>query len=191
MSDILPRCAWAQNDPAQWAYHDTEWGVPVRDSRTLWEHLMLDCFQAGLSWRTILLKREAFRRAFEGFDPARIALYGENDIERLMADSGIVRSRQKITATIRNARDYLSMQDHGEDFSDFVWSFTDNKPVLNQSGTSSPRSPQGDALSLALKKRGFSFVGPVIVHAWLQACGLINDHEPGCFCHAKGNTPTA
>lgn len=183
MSDTLTRCRWAQNDPTQWAYHDREWGVPVRDSRTLWENLILDGFQAGLSWRTILLKREAFHRAFEGFDPARIAVYGESDIERLMADSGIVRSRQKITATIRNARAYLTMQDNGEDFSHFVWSFTDHQPIMGQGDTHSPRSAQGDALSLALKKRGFSFVGPVIVHAWLQACGLINDHETGCFRH--------
>jgi DNA-3-methyladenine glycosylase I len=181
MNTPLPRCRWAQTDPTQWAYHDHEWGVPVRDSRTLWENLILDSFQAGLSWRTILLKREAFRRAFEGFDPSRIALYGESDIERLMADSGIVRSRQKITATIHNARAYLTMQDNGEDFSAFVWSFTDNQPIKGHGDSGNPRSPQGDALSLALKKRGFSFVGPVIVHAWLQACGIINDHDATCF----------
>ena len=181
MSTPLPRCRWAQTDPTQWAYPDHEWGVPVRDSRTLWENLILDSFQAGLSWRTILLKRDAFRRAFEGFDPSRIALYGESDIERLMADSSIVRSRQKITATIRNARAYLNMQENGEDFSAFVWSFTDNQPVKGYGDANNPRSPQGDALSLALKKRGFSFVGPVIVHAWLQACGLINDHDTACF----------
>jgi DNA-3-methyladenine glycosylase I len=145
------------------------------------KNLILDSFQAGLSWRTILLKREAFRRAFEGFDPSRIALYGESDIERLMADSGIVRSRQKITATIHNARAYLTMQDNGEDFSAFVWSFTDNQPIKGHGDSGNPRSPQGDALSLALKKRGFSFVGPVIVHAWLQACGIINDHDATCF----------
>ena len=181
MNTPLPRCRWAQTDPAQWAYHDHEWGVPVRDGRTLWENLILDSFQAGLSWRTILLKRDAFRRAFEGFDPSRIALYGESDIERLMADSSIVRSRQKITATIRNARAYLNMQENGEDFSAFVWSFTGSQPIMGHGDANKPRSPQGDALSLALKKRGFSFVGPVIVHAWLQACGLINDHDTPCF----------
>lgn len=182
MNDTLPRCRWAQSDPAQWHYHDEEWGTPVRDSRTLWENLVLESFQAGLSWRTILLRRETFRLAFEGFDPARIALYDEREIERLMADRGIIRSRQKIVATLRNARAFLNMQDNGEDFSAFVWSFTNNQTIMGD-GAATPRSPQGDALSLALKKRGFSFVGPVIVHAWLQACGLINNHEAGCFRH--------
>ncbi|MPT48804.1 MAG: DNA-3-methyladenine glycosylase I [Sphingobium sp.] len=182
MTDSMTRCRWALTDPAMRAYHDAEWGVPVRDSRALWEKLILDGFQAGLSWRTILLKRDAFREAFEGFAPARVATYGEADIERLLANPGIIRSRMKISATIRNARAYLDMQRAGEDFSAFVWNVAGgHDPVPGDGSGSSTRSPQGDFLAKELKKRGFSFVGPVIVHAWLQATGVINDHETDCF----------
>lgn len=181
MTDNLPRCRWALTDPAMRAYHDAEWGVPVRDSRALWEKLVLDGFQAGLSWRTILLKRDTFREAFEGFEPARIATYGEAEIERLLANSGIIRSRMKIVATIRNAQAFLDMQDKGEDFSEFVWNVAGHQPVPGDGTGSATRSPQGDTLSKALKTRGFSFAGPIIVHAWLQATGVIDDHETSCF----------
>ena len=184
MTSPLRRCRWAQNDLSMQLYHDTEWGVPVRDSRALWEKLILDGFQAGLSWRTILLKREAFREAFEGFIPARVAQYDETDIERLLGNPAIVRSRIKIRASIKNANAYLSMQEQGEDFSSFVWDFV-SKSALRGDGTgSATRSVVGDRLSIELKKRGFSFVGPVIVHAWLQATGVINDHESSCFRQA-------
>lgn len=184
MTPPLHRCRWAQNDLAMQLYHDTEWGVPVRDSRALWEKLILDGFQAGLSWRTILLKREAFREAFEGFIPARVAQYDETDIERLLGNPAIVRSRIKIRAAIKNANAYLSMQEQGEDFSSFVWDFVSNSALRGDGTGSATRSVVGNRLSIELKKRGFSFVGPVIVHAWLQATGVINDHESSCFRQA-------
>jgi DNA-3-methyladenine glycosylase I len=162
------------------AYHDDEWGMPERDGRALWEKLILDGFQAGLSWSTILAKREAFRKAFRGFDPATVARFTARDVERLLADPGIVRSRAKIEATIGNARAYLVMQEAGEDFSTFVWSHVGGVPKVG-----GPRrlteSPESIALSKALKARGFKFVGPVIVYAWMQAVGMVDDHEAGCF----------
>ena len=183
------RCAWADSDPLLGAYHDTEWGRPERDSRALWEKLILDGFQAGLAWITILRKRDAFRQAFEGFDPAVIAGYGEQDIERLLANPGIVRSRAKIAATIGNAKAYLAMQAAGEDFSDFVWGFVDGEPIRNTyedwKGTPA-KTPLSDAMSAALKKRGFKFVGPVIVYAWMQAVGVVDDHVVGCERNGKG-----
>jgi len=181
MTDGPPRCRWASADPAMRAYHDTEWGVPVSDSRALWEKLVLDGFQAGLSWRTILLKRHAFREAFHGFEPVRVAAYGDREIERLLDNAGIVRSRAKIVATIRNARAYLAMEADGEDFSVFVWRQVGGEPIRGDGTGMATRSDLGDRLSDMLKKRGFSFVGPVIVHAWLQATGVVNDHEDRCF----------
>ncbi len=162
------------------AYHDTEWGVPERDSRALWEKLILDGFQAGLSWSTILKKRDAFREAFDGFDPEIIARYGSAKVESLLQNPGIVRSRAKIEATIGNARAYLTMQAAGEDFGAFAWSFTGGKPIRN-TGPVPAKTPLSESLSAALKKRGFKFVGPVIVYAWMQAVGLVNDHAPDCF----------
>ncbi|MCG0993914.1 DNA-3-methyladenine glycosylase I [Acetobacter indonesiensis] len=179
--NALHRCQWAQHDPIMQNYHDCEWGVPVRDSRALWEKLILDGFQAGLSWRTILLKRDSFREAFEGFVPKHIAEYDEADIERLLGNATIVRSRIKIRAAIQNAKAYLEMQRHGEDFSTFVWKMVDDQPLKGDGTGSATRSATGDRLSKELKNRGFSFVGPVIVHAWLQATGVINDHEAQCF----------
>ena len=149
--------------------------------------LILDGFQAGLSWRTILLKREAFREAFEGFIPARVAQYDETDIELLLGNPAIVRSRIKIRAAIKNANAYLSMQEQGEDFSSFVWDFVSNSALRGDGTGSATRSVVGDRLSIELKKRGFSFVGPVIVHAWLQATGVINDHESSCFRQVEGS----
>ncbi len=174
------RCSWAESDPLLQAYHDEEWGVPEYDSRALWETLMLDGFQAGLSWTIILRKRDAFRKAFKHFDPKRVARFGEADIARLLMDSGIVRSRAKIEATIGGARAYLAMQAAGEDFSSFVWNMAGGAPIQH-SGAVPTSTPLSEALSTALKQRGFKFVGPVIVYAWMQAVGIVNDHAANCF----------
>ncbi len=176
----LQRCPWAQNDPLYRAYHDEEWGVPVYDSRVLWETLMLEGFQAGLSWIVILRKREAFRKAFKSFDPAKVARFKEADIARLLQDPGIVRSRAKIEATINGARIYLAMQAAGEDFSQWVWAMAEGKPSQT-TGPIPSSTPLSEEISKALKNRGFKFVGPVIVYAWMQAVGIVNDHAPDCF----------
>lgn len=176
----IKRCAWAGSDPLMGQYHDEEWGVPEYDSRALWETLMLEGFQAGLSWITILKKREAFREAFHHFDPERVAKYKEKDIERLMQNPGIVRARAKIVATIEGAKIYLAMQKNGEDFSTYVWSFTGGKPIQH-TGPVPARTELSETISADLRKRGFKFVGPVIVYAWMQAVGLTNDHAPTCF----------
>lgn len=180
MSDARPRCAWAERDPLERHYHDTEWGVPLHDGRALWESLMLEGFQAGLSWTVILRKRENFRAAFAGFDPVRVAAFTEADILRLLADPGIVRSRAKIAATIGGARVYLAMQAAGEDFSAYCWSFTAGRTVP---GDGSSVTPLSDRVSKDLKRRGFNFVGPTIAQAWMQAVGIVDDHAPGCFLH--------
>ena len=176
----LHRCSWAESDPLLRAYHDSEWGVPEYDSRALWEKLMLDGFQAGLSWTIILRKREAFRKAFKNFKPEKVARFGEADITRLLADAGIVRSRAKIEATIGGARAYLAMREAGEEFSDFVWRAAGGRPIQNR-GEILAKSPLSEEISKTLKKRGFKFVGPVIVYAWMQAVGVVNDHAAGCF----------
>jgi DNA-3-methyladenine glycosylase I len=178
--EALHRCSWAESDPLLRTYHDEEWGVPEYDSRALWEKLMLDGFQAGLAWITILRKREAFRKAFKEFDPELVSRFGEADIARLLEDSGIVRSRAKIEATIGGARAWLAMQAGGEDFSAFVWSMAGGKPIQN-SGDVPARTPLSEEISKALKQRGFKFVGPVIVYAWMQAVGIVNDHSARCF----------
>ncbi len=163
------------------AYHDGEWGVPVRDSRMLWETLMLEGFQAGLSWIVILRKREAFRAAFAGFDPEKVAVFGEDDIARLMADPGIVRARAKIEATIRGAQIFCEMAARGEDFGDYCWSFTGGK-VLKGDGKALPaKTDLSETISKDMKRRGFKFVGPTIVYAWMQAVGIVDDHMAGCF----------
>jgi DNA-3-methyladenine glycosylase I len=177
---VKQRCAWAESDPMLRTYHDEEWGVPERNSRALWEKLMLDGFQAGLSWLTILRKREAFRNAFQRFDPEAVARFRESDIVRLLKDPGIVRSRAKIEATIGNARAYLAMRAEGEDFSTFVWDMAGGKPLVN-SGTVPVKTELSESISKALKKRGFKFVGPVIVYAWMQATGIVDDHAAHCF----------
>jgi DNA-3-methyladenine glycosylase I len=174
------RCAWAENDPLMREYHDTEWGVPVRDSRALWELLMLEGFQAGLAWIIVLRKRDAFRKAFKGFDPKKVARLGETDVERLLADPGIIRSRAKIQATIQAARIYIEMQKAGEDFSQFLWGIVGGKPIQN-SGPLPAQSALSVEMSKQLKKQGFKFVGPVIVYAFMQAAGMVNDHSPTCF----------
>jgi DNA-3-methyladenine glycosylase I len=182
------RCAWASSDPLLAAYHDAEWGVPEHDSRALWEKLMLDGFQAGLSWLTILRKRDAFRKAFRGFDPVKVARFTDKDVTRLLADPGIVRSRAKIEATIGNARAYLAMQAAGEDFAKFAWDFVGGKPI--KGGAHVPaQTPLSAELSTALKARGFKFVGPVIVYAWMQAVGLVDDHANACVRRSANRPP--
>jgi len=180
MTDQIQRCAWAGNTANMRDYHDTEWGVPERDGRALWEKLILDGFQAGLSWQTILNKRDAFREAFDGFDPVKIAKYDQAKVESLLQNPGIIRSRSKIEATIGNAKAYLKMEAAGEDFSAFCWSFVNGKPLMN-AGPIPAKTPLSETVSAALKKRGFKFVGPVIVYAWMQAVGLVDDHTPTCF----------
>ncbi len=178
------RCSWAENDPLLRAYHDEEWGVPVRDSRTLWETLMLEGFQAGLSWTIILRKRDAFREAFKGFDPEIVARFDEADVARLVGNVGIIRSRAKIEATIGGARVFLAMTEAGEDFSHFAWSFVEGTPIRNEGEPVPAKTALSEQVSTALKKRGFKFVGPVIVYAWMQAVGLVDDHAPDCFRRA-------
>lgn len=174
------RCAWTGSDPLMQAYHDEEWGVPEFDSRMLWETLMLEGFQAGLAWITVLRKREGFRQAFRSFDPKKVARLGEKDIVPLLENPGIIRSRAKIEATIQGARIYLDMQQRGVKFSDFAWGFVDGKPIQNK-GPLPVTTPLAGTISKELKARGFKFVGPTIVYAWMQAVGLVNDHAQDCF----------
>jgi DNA-3-methyladenine glycosylase I len=179
------RCSWAEGDPLMTAYHDAEWGNPMRDSRALWEMLMLEGFQAGLSWRTILMRREGFRTAFKGFDPEKVARFNAADIRRLMADAGIIRSRAKIEATIGGARAWLAMQAAGEDFAKFVWGMAGGRPIQGDGIHVPASTPLSHEISAVLKKRGYKFVGPVIVYAWMQAVGIVNDHSKGCFRRGK------
>ena len=177
--DGICRCTWCGTDPIYVAYHDTEWGVPEYDSRALFEKLQLDGFQAGLSWITILRKREAFRKAFDDFDPVKMARYKPAKLERLMNDAGIVRNRLKIEASVSNARAYLAMPD----FSAYLWNFMDGKPLQNKLRSMKDvpaMTPLAEKISKDMKKRGFRFVGPTIVYAFMQACGLVNDHMTDC-----------
>jgi DNA-3-methyladenine glycosylase I len=175
------RCAWAGEDPLMRAYHDVEWGIPERDSRALWEKLMLDGFQAGLAWITVLRKREALREAFAGFDPAKVASFGEPDVARLLDNAGIIRSRAKIEATVRGARIYCEMAGRGEDFGEFCWSFTNGEVLQGDGRHFVASSALSEQISKELKRRGFKFVGPVIVYAWMQAVGIVDDHAIDCF----------
>ena len=189
MNDIA-RCTWRglAGDPLYEAYHDLEWGVPERESKALWAKLVLDGFQAGLSWITILRKREAFQRAFAGFDPELVARFGEADRARLLADAGIIRSPAKIDSAIRGARLFLDMRNRGEDFSEFLWSFVEDRPIQNDwsRDTGVPaQTEEAAAMSKALKAKGFKFVGPVIVYAFMQATGMVNDHLVTCFRHRE------
>ena len=182
------RCAWCGADELYCAYHDEEWGVAERDPRALWEKLVLDGFQAGLSWITILKKRDAFRAAFADFDPEKVARFGAEDRARLMADAGIIRSNAKIDAAISGARLYLDMRERGEDFSAFLWAFTDGKPIVNRwssIGEVPAQTPVAGEMSKALKAKGFKFTGPVIVYAFMQAVGMVNDHVTTCFRHGE------
>ena len=184
----LPRCAWPGADPLYIAYHDEEWGVPLRDSRALFEMLMLEGAQAGLSWITILRKRENYRRAFDGFDPVKIARYTPAKIEKLLGDEGIVRNRLKIEGVVSSAKAYLQMEKEGIDFSEFLWGFVDGKQIINRLKPGGPFPAETDtsrALSKDLKKRGFKFVGPTIVYAFMQAVGMVNDHLVTCHRHPE------
>lgn len=181
MTEEHPRCTWAESDALMAAYHDQEWGVSQHDPRMLWEMLMLEGFQAGLAWIIVLRKREAFRKAFAGFDPAQVASFGEDDVARLMVDPGIVRAQAKIRATIAGARIYCDMAGRGESFADFCWSFTDGRPIQGSGCKWIANSPLSETISHEMKRRGFKFVGPTIVYAWMQAVGIINDHSIGCF----------
>jgi DNA-3-methyladenine glycosylase I len=179
------RCDWCGDDPLYVAYHDAEWGVPERDGRALWEKLILDGFQAGLSWITILRKRDAFREAFDGFDPQVIAAWGEADVARLLGNPGIVRHRGKIEATIQNARAYLEIEGR-EGFADFVWSYVDGVPVQNRFRAQADvpaKTALSAWLSADLRRAGFRFCGPTIVYAWMEATGLVNDHLVTCPRH--------
>jgi len=182
------RCAWVNSpDPIYAEYHDTEWGVPEYDSRALWEKLMLDGFQAGLAWITILRKRETMRQAFNDFDPDRIAAYDDSDRERLLADPGIIRSKSKIEAAIGNAKAYIAMRENGEDFADYLWGFVGGTPIQNAYASLSEvptKTILSDTISKDLKKRGFKFVGPTIVYAFMEAVGMVNNHEVTCPRHA-------
>jgi len=182
------RCPWCGDDPLYVDYHDREWGVPVRDDRTLFEFLTLEGAQAGLSWLTILRKREAYRRAFAGFDPVEIASWGDEAVARLMADPGIVRNRLKIKAAIGNARAFLDVQRAFGSFADYIWRFVDGRPIQGSWRSIAdlpPTTPLAETISRDLKRRGFRFVGPTIVYAHMQATGMVNDHLVGCFRHRQ------
>jgi DNA-3-methyladenine glycosylase I len=189
--DGIRRCSWCGTDPLYVAYHDEEWGVPEHDSRALFEKLILDGFQAGLSWITILRKREAFRAAFDGFDPEIIARYDARKIKSLMNDAGIVRNRAKIEASVGNARAYLEIAAQ-EPFSDFLWRFADGQPRQNRFKSLSQipaKTPQAERISKELREKGFKFVGPTIVYAFMQAIGMVNDHLITCHRHGACAQP--
>jgi DNA-3-methyladenine glycosylase I len=186
--DDKPRCAWLGDNPAMLAYHDREWGVPVRGDKPLFAKLILDGFQAGLSWAIILRKRDAFLEAFDRFDPERMARYSAVRRRRLLADPGIVRNRQKIDAAIGNARAFLEMREAGQRFAPFLWSFVDGEPKQNRwrSMRQIPAtSPESERMSKALVERGFRFVGPTICYAFMQAVGMVNDHIVTCYRHEE------
>lgn len=184
----ISRCPWApDHDPLYSDYHDTEWGVPEYDSRALWEKLVLDGMQAGLAWITILRKRETIREAFDGFDPVKIAAYDDRDMDRLLANPGIIRSGAKIQAAINGARLFLDMQENGEDFAEYLWAYTGGRPLQNEWESMSDvpaKTPLSETIAKDLKKRGFKFCGPVIVYAFMQAVGMVNDHLVACPRHS-------
>ncbi|MAU26485.1 MAG: DNA-3-methyladenine glycosylase I [Muricauda sp.] len=178
------RCGWCVGDPLYEAYHDKEWGVPVKDDATLFEFLVLETFQAGLSWITILRKRENFRRAFDHFDYKKIAEYDQVKIDSLLQDAGIVRNKLKIHATVTNARAFMEIQQEFGSFSDYIWGFVDGRPIKNRFKNyrdAPAKTALSDAISKDLKKRGFKFVGSTVVYAHMQATGMVNDHETSCF----------
>jgi DNA-3-methyladenine glycosylase I len=180
------RCEWPSDDDLMISYHDSEWGIPVHDDAKWFEHIILDGAQAGLSWKTILHRREGYRRAFDGFDPAKVARYDEQKYQELLNDSGIIRNRLKIRSAISNAAAFLRIQQEFGSFDNYIWGFTGGKPVVNQwesLGEIPARSPLSDIVSKDLKKRGFSFVGTTICYAFMQAAGIVNDHLTLCFRH--------
>lgn len=184
----LTRCTWPGTDPLYVAYHDDEWGVPERDDQKLFEKIILDGAQAGLSWITILRKREGYRKAFDHFDPEKIARYNEKKIEELMLDPGIVRNRLKVNSAVTNAQAYLKLKGEGQTFADYLWQFTGGKTLQNEwTGLKQlpAATPESDAMSKDLKKRGFNFVGSTICYAFMQATGMVNDHIVTCFRHEE------
>jgi len=186
MTSDLPRCPWCGDDPLYVAYHDTEWGVPERDPVKLFEMLILEGAQAGLSWITILKRREGYRKAFSNFDPVRIAAYTENDVALLLTDTGIVRHQGKIRACIGNAQAWMALEREAGGFSDWIWQFIGGSPRINRFDTLAQvpgHTPESDAMSRALKKTGFKFVGSTICYAFMQATGMVNDHLTGCHRH--------
>ena len=183
-----PRCAWCLGDPLYLAYHDQEWGVPLHDDRGLFEFLVLETFQAGLSWLTILKKRDNFRRAFAGFDPERVARFDERDRRRLLADAGIVRNRLKVDAAIANARVFLEVQAAHGSFDRWIWSFTDGRPIVNrwrELRELPVQTPLAATISREMRRLGFRFAGPVVVYSHMQATGMVNDHLVSCYRHAE------
>jgi DNA-3-methyladenine glycosylase I len=183
---MIRKCPWAEKHPDLTVYHDNEWGTPLKDSGKLFEAIILDGAQAGLSWLTILKRREGYRAAFDGFDPQKVAAYTDKDVERLMADERIVRNERKIRSVIKNAQAYRKMTDKGIDFSDWLWTFVDHKPIVHHYKTEReiPATTElSDRLSQSLKRQGFSFVGPTIMYAFMQAAGMVNDHITNCFRH--------
>lgn len=181
----LERCPWVGSDRQMIRYHDREWGVPLKDSRALWEMLVLEGFQAGLAWIVVLKKRAALRKAFVRFNPKKVAQFTKRDVRRLMRDSDIIRSRAKIEATISAARIYCAMADCGEDFASFCWSFSGGKVVVGSGKRVPTQSKLSHVISKELKRRGFKFVGPTIVYAWMQAVGIVNDHSIKCHCRKR------
>lgn len=188
----MNRCNWPGGDPLMIKYHDKEWGVPVHDDRLLFEYMILDGFQAGLSWNTVLKKRENFQKAFANFDPKKIAKYGEKDYNRLLFDAGIIRNRAKINAAILNAKKFLEVQKEFGSFDKYIWQFVGGKPIINKFKKLSDipaKTKESDEVSKDLIKRGFKFVGSTICYAFMQAAGMVNDHLIDCFCHDKVNNP--
>jgi len=184
-ADGKPRCGWASDDPLYRKYHDTEWGRPIRDDRALFELLILEGCQAGLSWITVLRKREHYRRVYDGFDPEKIARYGKAKLRKLLADPGIIRHKGKIAASVSNARAYLAVVEREGSFAGFLWGFVGGKPRKNRPKSLKQipaRSPESDAMSKALRKAGFKFVGSTICYAFMQASGMVDDHVAGCHC---------
>jgi DNA-3-methyladenine glycosylase I len=185
---MIKRCEWPANDELMLRYHDLEWGAPVHDDRKHFEFLVLDAFQAGLSWSIILGKRENFRKAFDNFDPVKIAKYREAKVRKLLSDPGIIRNRLKIRSTVANAKSFLEIQKEFGSFDKFIWQFTDGKQKVNKWKKLSqipPKSPESDTMSAELKKRGFKFVGSTICYSYMQAAGMVNDHMISCFRHKE------
>jgi len=185
-----PRCAWPMNDELMIDYHDHEWGVPVHDDRKIFEFMVLDAFQAGLSWSTILKKRDNFRAAFNNFEPEIIAKYNQDKINNLLQDAGIIRNKAKVNAAVKNAKAFLEVQKEFGAFDKYIWQFVGNQPIINKwkkMAEIPAKTPEAEAMSTDLKKRGFSFVGPTICYAFMQAAGMVNDHEVGCFRYNEIN----
>lgn len=182
------RCSWPGTNELMVKYHDTEWGVPCHDDRKLFEYVVLDTFQAGLSWAIVLNKREGFRKAFDNFDPKKIATYNETKIESLLQDTGIIRNKLKVRGTVTNAKAFLEIQKEFGSFDTYIWSFVNNRPIINHHEKDSDigaTSPESDAMSLDLKKRGLKFVGSTICYAFMQGAGLVNDHLVSCIRHQE------